>query len=42
MRTASATLSGVEIVHALRKKNRRALDLIGFPVVDELKAFVAA
>ena len=35
LRTASATLSGVKIVHAIHKRTRRALSLIGFSVVDE-------
>ncbi|MDB7668718.1 IS6 family transposase, partial [Lacticaseibacillus rhamnosus] len=42
IRTASATLSGVEIVHAIRKRTRRELSLIGFSVVDELEALLAA
>ncbi|MQM59370.1 oxygen-insensitive NADPH nitroreductase [Lactobacillus buchneri] len=42
MRTASATLSGIEVIHALRKKTRRELSLIGFSAVDELKAMVPA
>ncbi|WP_340137601.1 IS6 family transposase, partial [Lacticaseibacillus paracasei] len=42
IRTASATLSGVEIVHAIRKRTRRELSLIGFSVVDELEALIAA
>jgi putative transposase len=42
IRTASATLRGVEIVHAIRKRTRWALSLIGFSVVDELKALIAA
>lgn len=42
IRTASATLSGVEIVHAIRKRTRRELSLIGFSVVDELEAMLAA
>lgn len=42
MRTASATLSGVEVVHAIRKRTRRELSLIGFSVVDELEALLAA
>ena len=42
IRTASATLSGIEVIHALRKKTRRELSLIGFSAVAELKAIVAA
>ena len=42
IRIASATLSGVEIVHAIRKRTRWTLSLIGFSVVDELKALIAA
>ncbi|MGA3433249.1 IS6 family transposase [Lactiplantibacillus plantarum] len=42
IRTASATLSGIEVIHALRKKTRRELSLIGFSAVDELKAMVPA
>ena len=42
IRTASATLIGVEIVHAIRKRTRRELSLIGFSVVDELEALLAA
>ena len=42
IRTASATLSGVEIVHAISKRTRRELSLIGFSVVDELEALLAA
>jgi putative transposase len=42
IRTASATRSGVEVIHGLRKKTRRELNLVGFSAVDELKALVAA
>lgn len=35
-------LSVIEVIHALRKKTRRALSLIGFSAVDELKELVAA
>ncbi len=40
--STSATLSGIEVIHALRKKTRRELSLIGFSAVDELKAMVPA
>ncbi len=42
IRTASATLIAIEVIHALRKETRRALSLIGFSAMDELKALVAA
>ncbi|MFC6262011.1 IS6 family transposase, partial [Levilactobacillus fujinensis] len=32
----------IEVIHALRKKTRRELSLIGFSSVDELKAMVPA
>ena len=42
LRTASATLSGVKIVHAIGERTRRALSLIGFSVVDELEILIVA
>ncbi|MCP9311555.1 oxygen-insensitive NADPH nitroreductase [Lacticaseibacillus paracasei] len=35
-------MSGVETVHAIRKRTRRELSLIGFSVVDELEVLLAA
>ncbi|EKQ02377.1 hypothetical protein LCA32G_0283 [Lacticaseibacillus paracasei] len=32
----------MEIVHAIRKRTRRELNLIGFSVVDELEGLIAA
>ncbi|EKP96559.1 transposase [Lacticaseibacillus paracasei] len=42
LQAASAALSDVKIVHAIRKKARRAVSLIGFSVVDELETLIAA
>ncbi|CUR63649.1 Mobile element protein [Leuconostoc inhae] len=42
LRTASRTLSGLEVTHDLYKKTQRELNLVGFSVVAELNAILAA
>ena len=42
IRTAASTLAGVEVIHAMRKENRRNGSLFGFPVITELKQMLAA
>lgn len=42
IRTASATLSDVETIHAIRERTRRELSFFGFSVVDELEVLIAA
>ncbi len=42
IRTAASTLAGVEVIHAMRKENRRNGSLLGFSVINELKQMLAA
>ncbi|MEK1425111.1 IS6 family transposase, partial [Limosilactobacillus fermentum] len=37
IRTATRTLAGVEVVHAIQKETRRNVSLFGFSVITELK-----
>ncbi|MEE6729743.1 IS6 family transposase, partial [Pediococcus pentosaceus] len=37
IRTATRTLAGVEVIHAIRKETRRNFNLFEFSVIAELK-----
>ena len=42
IRTAASTLAGVEVIHAMRKENRRNGSIFGFSVITTLQQMLVA